>query len=71
MTSDYGELCRDIREAKREARAKYGVPCPICVEKLPRAHPTILLPSQKCKIHNYRDLRPRIADTEYLHEVKP
>jgi uncharacterized protein (DUF433 family) len=25
VTSDYGELCRDLREAKREARLKYGV----------------------------------------------
>lgn len=64
---DYGELCRDLRQAKREARAKYGAPCPECVAKLPRAQPTILLPQQRCKIHGYRDPRPRTHETEYLH----
>lgn len=56
--SDYGDQCRELRDAKREARTKYGVPCPVCIEKLPRAHPTILLPQQRCKIHGYRDPRP-------------
>lgn len=71
--SDYGEMCADIREARREARAKYGVPCPECVKKLPKANPSILLPEQRCKIHGYRDPRPRTYETEYLHktETKP
>lgn len=56
--SDYGDQCRELRDAKRRVRAKHGVPCPECVEKLPRADPTILLPGQKCKIHGYRDPRP-------------
>lgn len=64
--SDYGDMCRDIREARREARAKHGVPCPVCQEKLPKALPTILLPEQRCKIHGYRDPRARTRDTEYL-----
>jgi hypothetical protein len=71
MTSDYGEMCRDIREARREARADHGVACPRCVELLPRAQPTILLPQQRCKIHGYRDLRQRTSETEYLHPVSP
>lgn len=69
--SEYGEMCRDIKEARREARAKYGVPCLKCVELLPRANPTILLPAQRCKIHKYKDPRERTYDTEYLHPVKP
>ncbi len=69
--SDYGDLCRDLRDAKRMARAKHGVPCPVCVAKLPKACPTILLPQQRCRIHGYRDPRPRTHDTEYLHEGKP
>jgi hypothetical protein len=64
--SDYGELCRDIREAKRKARQKHGVACPVCVEMLPKANPTILLPAQRCKIHGYRDPRSRSHETEYL-----
>ena len=45
--SDYGDLCRDLRAAKAEARAKHGVPCPECVAKLPKACPSILLPQQR------------------------
>lgn len=65
--SDYGELCKDLREAKREARAKFGVPCPKCVELLPKAHPSILLPGQMCKIHKFKDSRPR---TNSYMEIK-
>ena len=67
--SDYGDLCRDLREAKREAREKFGVPCPRCVELLPKAYPSILLPGQMCKIHKYRDARPRDKSNSYL-EIK-
>lgn len=68
--SDYGDFCRDIREARSDARAKHGVNCPECVRLLPKACPTILLPQQRCRIHGYRDPRPRTTDTEYLHMVK-
>lgn len=57
--SDYGDMCHELREAKKAARAKHGVPCPMCVKLLPKANPTILLPGQVCKIHKYRDPRPR------------
>ena len=67
--SDYGDLCRDLRDAKRETRAKHGVPCPDCVQKLPRANPSILLPQQRCRIHGYRDPCPRTAETSYLMPV--
>ena len=56
--SDYGDQCRELRDAKQQARAKHGVPCPVCVEKLPKASPSILLPQRVCKIHKYRDPRP-------------
>lgn len=65
--SDYGDMCRELRQSKKSVRARYGKPCPECVKKLPKASPSILLPSQRCKIHGYRDPRPRTADTEYLH----
>lgn len=67
--SDYGDLCRDLRSAKAEARAKHGVPCPECKRLLPKASPSILLPQQTCGIHGYRDPRPRTTETEYLHPV--
>ena len=69
--SDYGDMCKDLREMRREARAKFGVPCPECAAKLPKACPSILLPSQRCKIHGYRDPRPRTADNEYLTRMEP
>lgn len=68
--SDYGDMCRDIREARREARAKHGVPCPACAIHRPKAHPSILLPQQRCKVDGYRDPRQRTRDTEYLHPVQ-
>lgn len=64
--SDYGDMCREIREARRAARDKFGVSCPECVRLLPKACPTILLPQQRCKIHGYRDPRPRTAESSYL-----
>ena len=57
--SDYGDQCRELRNARQTARKLYGVDCPVCVEKLPKASPSILLPQQVCKIHKYRDPRPR------------
>jgi hypothetical protein len=56
---DMGDDFRAVRDAKRAIRDRYGVPCPECVVKLPRASPSILLPQQVCKIHRYRDPRKR------------
>ena len=70
MGSDYGDLCKDLREARREARAKHGVPCRLCVELLPKACPSILLPGQRCKIHGYRDMRPRIEEPTTPNKAK-
>jgi hypothetical protein len=64
--SDEGEFWRDVREARREERAKYGKPCPECVRLLPRACPTILVPGQRCKIHGYRDPRPPLTGESYV-----
>lgn len=59
---DMGEVFNEMREHRRILRAKWGVPCPECVLRLPRAQPSILLPRQRCKIHGYRDPRPRLAN---------
>lgn len=68
--SEYGDMCRDIREARRLKRNEHGVPCSVCKDKLPKANPSILLPQQRCKIHGYKDPRPRTRETEYLHRGK-
>lgn len=62
--SELGDLWRDVREHKREMRAKHGKPCPKCIQLLPKACPSILLPGQRCKIHGYRDPRPRIEEEQ-------
>lgn len=61
---DEGEFWADVRAARRERRAKLGVECPRCKEVRPKAHPSILLPSQRCKVDGYRDPRPRDDSTE-------
>lgn len=66
MSSEDYEIFGALRDARRRAREKHGVPCPRCLELLPKANPSILLPSQKCKIHGYRDPRKRIPDEEYF-----
>lgn len=61
---DMGDYYNDLRDSRRDARAKYGVNCPQCAVARPKAHPSILLPGQRCKVDGYRDPRPRIwADT--------
>ena len=60
MSSDYGDTCRELRGAKRADRAAFGVACPECIQLLPKADPSILLPRQRCKIHGYRDPRKPI-----------
>lgn len=64
--SEVGEIYGAMRDMRRQLRAKYGVPCPECVRKLPKAQPTILIPQQRCRIHGYRDPRPEsLMDGEY------
>lgn len=62
MSSEDYEIFKKIKAAGVALRAKYGVPCPECRIKLPKAQPTSLMPGQRCRIHNYTDPRPRLAD---------
>ena len=59
---DVGDSFNAVRDERKRLRAKYGINCPVCTVKLPKAYPSILLPQQKCKVCKYRDPRPRIAD---------
>lgn len=67
--SDYGDQCRELREARRRVRHKHGVPCPECIRLLPRANPSILLPQQTCRIHKYKDPRERTIDKTVFGEA--
>ena len=53
-----------LRKAKRAA---FGVNCPKCADARPKAHPSILLPGQRCKVDGYRDPRQELT-TEQLAE---
>lgn len=57
--STEGEFWSDVRAARKDERNRLGVECPECIRLLPKASPSILLPQQRCRIHNYRDPRPR------------
>ncbi len=41
-------LLKKLRDAERRT---YGVPCPVCLEKLPKAQPKIMLPGRTCRAH--------------------
>lgn len=55
---DMAEFCRELREIKKEKRQRLGMTCPDCADRLPKAHPKILLPNQKCWC-GYVDKRER------------
>lgn len=55
---DMGDYFNDLRQSRRERRAELGVCCPRCAIARPKAHPSILLPGQRCKVDGYRDPRP-------------
>ncbi len=58
--AELGEFWRDVKEARKELREKYGIKCPECIRLQPKRNPTVLLPQQRCKVDGYRDPRPRI-----------
>jgi hypothetical protein len=62
---DMAEGFKALSDHKKKVRQKYGINCPECVAKLPRANPTILLPQQRCRIHGYRDQRPELTDEQW------
>ena len=56
---DMGDYYNDLRDSRRDRRARLGVPCPQCATARPKANASILLPDQRCKVDGYRDPRPR------------
>lgn len=63
--SDMAEVFNAMKQHRKDLRTKYGVLCPQCKIARPKAHPTILLPQQRCKVDGYRDERPRLTDEQW------
>lgn len=65
--SDMIDMYRDLKEMRQAERRVFGLPCPVCIEKLPRAHPKQLQPGQTCRAHkpHYRDERPEPTLAQY------
>ena len=61
---DVGDTFNALKDDRRKLREMFGRDCPVCVERLPKASPSILLPQQVCKIHKYRDPRPRLTNAD-------
>lgn len=65
--SDMIDAFRDMKAIRAAERKVFGVPCPVCVQKLPRAQPKRLQPGRVCRAHNphYRDPREQPTTAEY------
>lgn len=61
--SEIGEIYQAIKNERKRRREKYGVPCPDCTVKLPKAQPKILLPGQRCWC-GYKDPRSRSIEND-------
>lgn len=61
---DMSELFRDMKEARRALRSKFGIECPKCKELQPKRNATILLPGQRCKVDKYRDPRKHLTNEQ-------
>lgn len=60
MSREDFEPLVQLRKARREFKRRYATPCQQCVELLPKAHPSMLLPGQKCRIHGWTNPAPRL-----------
>lgn len=68
--SEEAQIFAFMRRRTRIRKQKYGVPCPQCKVVRPLAHPTIMLPGQRCKVDGYVDPRPRLTreqEDEVIH----
>jgi hypothetical protein len=63
--SEAVEIFGAIKDHKKALRAKFGINCPQCAIKRPKAHPTILLPQQRCRVDGYVDPRPELTQEEW------
>ena len=63
--SDAIDGFRAMKDHTKRLRIKYGVNCPRCAQARPKAHPTILLPQQRCRVDGYVDPRAELTDEEW------
>lgn len=61
MTEDFAAL----KDHKKALRAKYGIECPECKRRRPKANATILMPKQRCRIDGYTDTRAELTDEQW------
>ena len=59
------EGMRALQDHNKALKRKYGINCPQCAVARPKAHPTILMPQQRCKVDGYRDSRPELTDEQW------
>lgn len=66
--SDMIDAFRDLKDMRKQEREVFGVKCPVCIQRLPKAHPKILKPGQMCRAHkpHYRDPRQEPTPAEWL-----
>lgn len=62
---DVGDVFNNLRNKKRQMRAKWGLNCVGCPKVQPKRTPTILVPGQRCKVCGYTD--PREVPDEVKH----
>ena len=60
MTTE-ADYWKDVKDYRFEQKKLLGMNCPDCTIKLPKAHPKILMPNQKCWC-GYIDKRKRIIN---------
>lgn len=63
--SDMGDDFKVLHDHNRAIRAKFGVECPRCRTFRPKAHATILLPGQRCRVDRFKDPRPDLTDKQW------
>lgn len=65
--SDSIEIFQALKNLRKIKRDHFGVKCPVCIERLPRANPKVLLPRQVCRAHkpHYQDPRPELEQADY------
>jgi hypothetical protein len=62
---DMAEVFSAMKDHRKKLRATYGVECPQCKIVRPKAHPTILMPQQRCKVDGYKDNRPYLTSEQH------
>jgi len=72
MMGDAIDDFRALKQFRAAMRGGFGVPCPVCQVKLPRAHPKILQPQQVCRAHkpHYQDPRQEPTQAEIDYSLK-